>query len=148
MRLVIRLRAQVRLALALAGVAGGAVVWALMGPASAAVVPPPPPGAPAVESAPTSMVGFNPELPLSVVAASAARGSHWRPERAIYGTDSINDIAIRGAGGTTIRVDEIYPTTRHRCLQDGVLSASAAATSRPRRRSEQVRWVIYRHIGG
>jgi hypothetical protein len=45
------------------------------------------------------------------VSASAASGSHWKPERAIYGTNSINDIAIKGAGGTTIRVDEIYPTT-------------------------------------
>ena len=29
----------------------------------------------------------------------------------MYGTASTNDIAIKGAGGTTIRVDEIYPTT-------------------------------------
>ncbi|HEY2650940.1 MAG TPA: CocE/NonD family hydrolase [Solirubrobacteraceae bacterium] len=76
-----------------------------------AVVPPPPPGAPAVESAPSSLVGVSPQLPSSVVSASAASGSHWKPERAIYGTNSINDIAIKGAGGTTIRVDEIYPTT-------------------------------------
>ncbi|MFZ0383531.1 MAG: CocE/NonD family hydrolase, partial [Solirubrobacteraceae bacterium] len=46
-----------------------------------------------------------------VVAASAAPGSHWTPEPAVYGTASTNDIAIKGAGGTTIRVDEIYPTT-------------------------------------
>jgi putative CocE/NonD family hydrolase len=35
----------------------------------------------------------------------------WKPEHATYGTASINDIAIKGAGGTTIRVNEIYPTT-------------------------------------
>lgn len=77
-----------------------------------ASVPPPPPGAPAVESAPSSLVGLNPVLPKSVITASAARGSHWKPEKAIYGTASINDIAIKGAGGTTIRVNEIYPTTK------------------------------------
>ena len=76
-----------------------------------AVEPSPPPGAPAVESAPSSLVGLDPELPASVIAASAAPGSHWTPEKAVYGTASTNDIAIKGAGGTTIRVNEIYPTT-------------------------------------
>ena len=76
-----------------------------------AVTPSPPAGAPAVESAPSSLVGLDPELPPSVIAASSARGSHWKPEQAIYGTASTNDIAIKGAGGTTIRVNEIYPTT-------------------------------------
>jgi len=71
----------------------------------------PPPGAPAVESAPASLVGLDPVLPAGVIAASAARGSHWKPEPAIYGTASINDIVVPGAGGTTIRVNEIYPTT-------------------------------------
>ncbi|HWE13042.1 MAG TPA: CocE/NonD family hydrolase, partial [Solirubrobacteraceae bacterium] len=76
-----------------------------------AVVPSPPPGAPAVESAPSSLVGLAPQLPASVVSASAAAGRHWKPEKAIYGTASIDDIGIRGVGGTTIRVNEIYPTT-------------------------------------
>ncbi len=66
--------------------------------------------APGVASAPASLVGPNPELPKSVIAASSAPGSRWRPERAIYGTASRDDIAIRGAGGTLIRVNEIYPT--------------------------------------
>ena len=79
--------------------------------ASSGRQPSPPPGAPAVESAPASLVGFRPELPASVVSASAARGSHWKPEKAIYGTRSTNDIKVRGADGTTIRVNEIYPTT-------------------------------------
>jgi uncharacterized protein len=83
---------------------------AVAAPASA-VTPPPPPGAPAVESAPSSLVGLNPQLPAGVIAASAARTSHWKPEKAIYGTASTNDIAIKGANGTTIRVNEIYPTT-------------------------------------
>ena len=76
-----------------------------------ASVPSPPPGAPAVEAAPSSLTGLDPELPSGVIAASAASGSAWKPENAVYGTGSINDIAIAGAGGTTIRVNEIYPTT-------------------------------------
>ena len=75
-----------------------------------ATTPPPPPGAPAVESAPASLVGISPTLPSSVIAASAAPGSRWKPEKAIYGTASRNDIPVTGAGGTTIRVNEIYPT--------------------------------------
>jgi putative CocE/NonD family hydrolase len=80
-------------------------------PAALAVFPPPPPGSPAVESAPSSLVGLDPKLPPGVVAASSARGSHWKPEKAIYGTASINEIPVKGARGTTIRVNEIYPTT-------------------------------------
>jgi uncharacterized protein len=76
-----------------------------------ATVPSPPAGAPAVESAPSSLVGLDPELPSSVISDSSATGSRWQPEKAIYGTGSTNDIAIAGAGGTTIRVNEIYPTT-------------------------------------
>jgi uncharacterized protein len=74
-------------------------------------VPSPPPGAPAVESAPPSLVGLNPQLPPDVLAASAAPGSHWTAEKPIYGTASRNDIAVTGTGATTIRVNEIYPTT-------------------------------------
>ncbi len=76
-----------------------------------AVTPSPPPGAPAVESAPSSLVGLSPDLPAGVISASAASGGHWKPEKAIYGTGSTNDIKVSGAGGTTIRVNEIYPTT-------------------------------------
>ncbi len=75
-----------------------------------ATTPAPPTGAPAVESAPSSLTGLSPELPSSVQTASAASGSHWKPETAKYGTGSINDIPIVGAGGTIIRVNEIYPT--------------------------------------
>ncbi|HLH46848.1 MAG TPA: hypothetical protein VKV25_06790 [Acidimicrobiales bacterium] len=85
------------------------------GPAAAATrpatVPPPPAGAPAVESAPRSLVGLQPQVPAGVMAASAAPGSTWKPENAVYGTASRDDIAVKGAGGTTIRVDETYPTT-------------------------------------
>jgi predicted acyl esterase len=91
---------------------GIGLVCAGLGSAPAlAVTPSPPAGAPAVESAPSSLVGLDPSLPAGVVAASAAPGSHWAPEPAAYGTASTNDIAIKGAGGTTIRVNEIYPTT-------------------------------------
>jgi putative CocE/NonD family hydrolase len=95
----------------LAGAAAAAAMGiGLAGPAGA-VVPSPPPGAPAVESAPSSLTGASPQVPASVMAASAAPGSTWRPEPAVYGTGSTNDIAVAGAGGTTIRVNEIYPTT-------------------------------------
>jgi putative CocE/NonD family hydrolase len=57
------------------------------------------------------MTGLDPQLPASVIAASAAPGSRWEPEKAVYGTASKDDIAIAGAGGTTIRVNEIYPAT-------------------------------------
>ncbi|MFL5821895.1 MAG: CocE/NonD family hydrolase [Solirubrobacteraceae bacterium] len=87
-------------------------VGLLGAPSALAVFPPPPQGAPAVESAPSSLVGLNPQLPPSVVAASAAHGSRWKPEKAIYGTASVNDIPVKGVGGTTIRVNEIYPTTK------------------------------------
>jgi putative CocE/NonD family hydrolase len=99
-----------RHALPVGVIAGLSTILGASGPA-AAVIPPPPPGAPAVESAPTGLVGLAPTLPAGVIAASASRNSHWKPERAIYGTASINDIAVEGAGGTTIRVNEIYPTT-------------------------------------
>ncbi|HET7310909.1 MAG TPA: CocE/NonD family hydrolase [Mycobacteriales bacterium] len=65
---------------------------------------------PALAAPPPSLVGFTPELPQSVVAASSAAGSRWKPERAVYGTASRDDIPVKGAGGTAIRVNEIYPT--------------------------------------
>ncbi|HUA02407.1 MAG TPA: CocE/NonD family hydrolase [Solirubrobacteraceae bacterium] len=103
-RLRVNSRSAIALGVGLACVGiGAAPAWS--------VTPAPPPGAPAVESAPSSLVGLDPELPPGVVAASAAAGSHWTPEKAIYGTASTNDIQIKGAGGTTIRVDEVYPTT-------------------------------------
>ncbi len=66
---------------------------------------------PRVLDAPPSLVGLAPTVPRSVVNASTAPDSKWRPGRAIYGTASRNNIAIKGAGGTTIRVNLIYPTT-------------------------------------
>jgi hypothetical protein len=71
-----------------------------------------PVGAPAVLTAPTSLVNLTPTLPQDVIAASTATDSKWKPEHAIYGTASRNNIAIKGAGGTIIRVNEIYPTTK------------------------------------
>ncbi|HEX3689669.1 MAG TPA: CocE/NonD family hydrolase [Solirubrobacteraceae bacterium] len=131
----------------------GAIVGACAGLGSAAapalaVVPSAPPGAPAVESAPASLVGLSPQLPADVIAASAAPGSHWTPEKATYATASTNDIAVTGAGGTTIRVNEIYPATasgqpakgRFPVLltmtpygkgQGGTSSAGASSTSSP-----------------
>ena len=91
------------------GVLAGVTVVGLVSPAHA-TTPAPPTGAPAVESAPSSLTGLSPELPAGVAAASASAGSTWTPEGAVYGTASENDIAIAGAGGTTIRVNEIYPT--------------------------------------
>ena len=96
-----------------AAVVGAAAVVALATAAAAATGAPaadPPAGPPAVASAPTSLVGLTPEVPPDVIAASSAPRSHWQPEKAIYGTASHDDIAIPGAAGTTIRVNEIYPT--------------------------------------
>src|SRR5690242_10180715 len=92
-----------------AAVAGAAAVVALATAAAAAPTDPPA-GPPAVASAPSSLVGLTPELPPDVIAASSAPGSHWQPEKAVYGSASHDDIAIPGVGGTTIRVNEIYPT--------------------------------------
>jgi hypothetical protein len=99
--------------LAIGGALGAVLLGAGFGATGAAraVVPSPPTGAPAVESAPSSLVGLSPQLPPGVAAASAASGSHWTPAKAVYGTASTSDISITGAGGTTIRVNEIYPTT-------------------------------------
>jgi putative CocE/NonD family hydrolase len=91
--------------------AGSAMVVVAAALPGGSTVPSPPPGAPAVESAPSSLTGLDPELPADVIAASAAPDSTWIPENAIYGTASIDDIPVAGAGGTTIRVNEIYPTT-------------------------------------
>ena len=106
---VVRPPAALRRALVLTAV--GLACAAAGGTPAHAVVPAPPAGAPAVESAPSSLVGLSPELPPSVIAASAAAGSHWTAEKPVYGSASTNDIAVSGAGGTTIRVNEIYPTT-------------------------------------
>ncbi len=93
----------------IAGVASLGLALVVAVPA-VATIPSPPPGAPAVESAPSSLTGLTPQLPAGVIAASSAPGSKWKPDKAIYGSASINDIALAGAGGTTIRVNEIYPT--------------------------------------
>jgi uncharacterized protein len=69
-------------------------------------------GAPKVLTAPKSLVSLTPTLPPSVISASTSSSSEWQPEHARYGTASRNDIAVKGAGGTTIRVNEIYPTTK------------------------------------
>src|ERR1700730_18663686 len=67
------------------GVLAGALIAGLARPPIAAT-PSPPPGAPAVESAPSSLTGLSPVLPTSVIAASAAPGSTWHAQRAVYGT--------------------------------------------------------------
>ena len=98
MRSLVHMPRPGNLTLALAGVLCAGLAGAGLGSPgrAAAVVPSPPPGAPAVESAPSSLVGLSPQLPPSVVAASAGTGSHWTPEKAVYGTASTNDIAIQG----------------------------------------------------
>lgn len=67
-------------------------------------------GVPAVENAPSSLTGVQPQIPADVTAASSAPGSTWRPEAATYGTAAKKDITVAGAGGTSISVDEYYPT--------------------------------------
>jgi putative CocE/NonD family hydrolase len=105
-----RRRDRTRLRTVLTGPGLGLCLALLAAAPASAVIPSPPPGAPAVESAPSSLTGFSPQLPNGVIAASTTPTSRWTPEKAIYGTGSINDIAVAGAGGTTIRVNEIYPT--------------------------------------
>jgi putative CocE/NonD family hydrolase len=99
-------------AVAVGGVAVALIAVSVPSSASARIAAAaPPPGAPKVLSAPSSLVGLSPELPQSVIDASTSPTSQWKPERAIYGTASHNNIAVEGAAGTTIRVNEIYPTT-------------------------------------
>src|SRR5579875_1858749 len=58
-------------------------------------------------SAGTSAI--SPKLPTSVIRASAASGSTWRPERARYGTISRNNVPVRMPDGTVLRVNVIAP---------------------------------------
>jgi putative CocE/NonD family hydrolase len=60
-------------------------------------------------AAPAGGSALSPELPAAVLRASAAPGSHWRPERARFGTISRNDVPVRMADGTVLRVNVIYP---------------------------------------
>jgi hypothetical protein len=96
------------------GVVSALAVGALLSGASTATASGPRPGtgAPKVLSAKPALVGLTPELPKSVITAASARHSQWHPGRARYGSASRNNIAVKGAGGTTIRVNEIYPTTK------------------------------------
>jgi len=106
-----RSSARLRRRLTVAGVCGiGLCCAGLSAVSASAITPQPPQGAPAVESAPSSLIGLDPTLPAGVISASSAPTSKWQPQKAIYGTASINDIAVAGADGTTIRVNEIYPT--------------------------------------
>ncbi|HET9690673.1 MAG TPA: CocE/NonD family hydrolase [Acidimicrobiales bacterium] len=88
-----------------------AAVAAIAGtPAAWATTPSPPPGAPAVESAPSSLTGLTPELPPDVIAASAAPGSTWTPEAATYGTAVENDVVVKSTtDGAALRVNVIRP---------------------------------------
>jgi hypothetical protein len=54
-------------------IAGLSAAAAALSASASATVPSPPPGAPAVESAPSSLTGLSPQLPSSVITASAAR---------------------------------------------------------------------------
>lgn len=65
-------------------------------------------GTPAVSS--PGSTALNPELPASVLQASAAPGSTWSPGPATYGTNSQNDVPVTAKDGTVLRVNVIYPT--------------------------------------
>ena len=52
----------------------------------------------------------SPELPPSVIKASFAPGSMWKPENAVYGTTSVNDIPVTMSDGVVLRANVIYPT--------------------------------------
>ena len=77
--------------------------------AVSAVASPHAPTTPAASNPVTSAT--SPELPASVLKASAAKGSHWKPQQAKYGTGSRNDVGVTMKDGTVIRVNVIYPTT-------------------------------------
>lgn len=81
--------------LTLTALSGGAALAA-----QPAVGPPSPQGTSALD----------PELPAGVIAASFARDSTWKPENAVYGTTSVNDIPVTMTDGTVLRVDVVYPT--------------------------------------
>jgi uncharacterized protein len=51
----------------------------------------------------------SPELPASVLRASAAPDSTWRPERARYGTVSRDNVPVRMPDGAVLRVNVIAP---------------------------------------
>jgi putative CocE/NonD family hydrolase len=53
---------------------------------------------------------LNPELPAGVVAASFGPGSRWKPEKAVYGTTSQNDVPVTMSDGTVLRANVVYPT--------------------------------------
>jgi putative CocE/NonD family hydrolase len=59
---------------------------------------------------PSGTSAVDPELPAGVLAASAAKGSTWKPEKAVYGTASENDVPVTMSDGTVLRANVIYPT--------------------------------------
>jgi putative CocE/NonD family hydrolase len=79
---------------------------------ASAIGPRPGAGAPRVMKAKPSLVAPTPDLPNSVIKSASSRHSHWHPGKAKYGTASHNNIAVKGADGTILRVNEIYPTTK------------------------------------
>ena len=50
--------------------------------------------APGAGSSAQGAAALQPELPASVIAASFGARSHWRPEKAFYGTTSDNDVPV------------------------------------------------------
>ncbi|HET6964454.1 MAG TPA: CocE/NonD family hydrolase [Acidimicrobiales bacterium] len=75
--------------------------------AGAAYAAAPVPGAPSGGGSGSALA---PELPASVMAASFAPGSTWKPEPATYGTTSTDDVPVTMSDGTVLRVDVVYPT--------------------------------------
>ena len=65
---------------------------------------------PAASSSPGATSAAEPELPAGVIAASFAPGSHWQPDRAVYGTTSTDDVPVTMSDGTVLRVNVVYPT--------------------------------------
>ena len=61
-------------------------------------------------ASPQGASAVSPQLPPSVIAASFAPHSHWKPEKAVYGTTSTDDIPVTMRDGTVLRVNVIYPT--------------------------------------
>ena len=67
-------------------------------------------GAPTVSQAPEGQQAIQPELPASVIGSSFGPGSTWKPEDAVFGSTSQDDLPVTMADGTVLRADVVYPT--------------------------------------
>ena len=70
------------------------------------------PSAVSGSSVPPERTPIGAPVPADVLAASAAPGSTWQPEAAIYGVGKHADQPVRMSDGTILRADVYYPTDK------------------------------------